>query len=249
MNASRWSPLAHHPPDMKKTALCSAFFGLLLGGIGQSATLAYWNFNTLAITGTLPVSDASVPDSIPADTGTAALALSPGWAGGVASFGGTTINAIGADVSGASLSLGATPTGSGTAPFAGNASYVEIVSLDLTGQSDIGITYATRGTATGFNSGVWSYSISGGAFTPVAGSFATRTTSFALTSVDLRPVTALNGASSVTLRYTLDGATTNAGNNRIDNLQVVSNFVPVPETSTPALGLFTAAMLLRRRRR
>lgn len=115
----------------------------------------------------------------------------------------------------------------------------------MTGLSDPVVTFATRGTSTGFSSGTWSWSLNGVDFTSVASiNTASQSTSYALATLDLSAIDALDGAASVILRYTLDGASGTSGNNRIDNLQVNA----VPEPSAALLGGLGLLGLIRRRR-
>jgi hypothetical protein len=95
--------------------------------------------------------------------------------------------------------------------------------------SNIGLSFASQRTATGFNSNQLAYSLDGINFTDF-GSAVNPATAFALISFDLSSITALNNQASVFLRYTFSGASSSGGNNRIDNLQVtgISTAVPAP---------------------
>ncbi len=64
---------------------------------------------------------------------------------------------------------------------------------------------------------------------------ASRSTSFATATVDFSSAPGLNNATAAYLRYTLSGATSASGNNRLDNIQF--NATAVPEPSTLALGV------------
>lgn len=227
---------------IEKTLLCLVA-SLLAHSIAAADTVAYWNFNSLSIATASAPGAGGVPTSITANQGTGTVSLT-GWAGLVDDFGGSTINAISPDASGASLSLTSN---------AGNGSFIEF-QLNLADFGDPIITFATRGTSTGFNSGVWSYSVAGGAFTTISGvNTATTSTTFALATVDLTTINAVDGQANVRLRYTLSGATNGTGNNRIDNLLVsatqttdstpplatafapLDNAASVPVTSTPTI--------------
>jgi hypothetical protein len=191
-------------------------FAALISASGLYAdTVAYWNFNNIpAITTANVPGVGGIPTSVAVTSGAGTLSLT-GYTGAVDDFAGSTINAIGADAAGASLSLAG-----GVAAVTGNGSYIEIT-LDLTNYSNPIVTFATRGTASGYNSGIWSYSVAGGAFTNVGVNTASTSTTFALApAIDLTAINAVDGAANVRLRYTVSGATTNTGNNRIDNLQV-----------------------------
>jgi hypothetical protein len=185
-----------------------------------------------------------VPTSIAADQGAGALDLTS-WTGLVDDFAGSTINAIAPDVPGASLSLVAGGVTGG--PYPGNQSYIS-ATVSTVGLMDPIITFATRGTSTGFNASGWSYSTDGLSFTPIANSStATRDTTFALVTVDLTGIGAVANQSSVTLRYAVDGASSNSGNNRIDNLQINATAIPEPATLALAgLGLLGVVTVRRR---
>jgi len=201
---------------MKKIIL-ALIIGLLSVQSGIADVVSYWNFNALSIATASNPGAGGVPTSIAANQGAGTLSLT-GYGGTVDDFAGSTINAISPDGAGASLSLVA---GGTAAPFPGNGTYIEL-QLNLTGFSDPIISFAARGTSSGFNTGAWSYSVAGGAFTTISGvNTATTSTTFALApAVDLTAINAVDGQANVRLRYTVSGATTNAGNNRIDNLQV-----------------------------
>ncbi|MEY3027462.1 MAG: putative adhesin, partial [Planctomycetota bacterium] len=94
---------------------------------------------------------------------------------------------------------------------------------------------------TGFNSQVWSWSTDGATFTDFETVSGTNVTSFF--TATLGTLNALDGASTAFVRLTVDGATSSAGNNRLDNVQF--NAVPGPG----ALALLGLAGLAGRRRR
>lgn len=226
-----------------KRPLLSLLTVLMTASGALADTVAYWNFNSLSIATASAPGAGGVPTSITANQGTGTVSLT-GWTGLVDDFAGSTINAIAPDASGASLSL---------VSNAGNNSFIEL-QLNLADFGDPIITFATRGTSSGFNSGVWSYSVAGGAFTTISGvNTATTSTTFALATVDLSAINAVDGQANVRLRYTLSGATNATGNNRIDNIQVnatmtsdstpplatafapLDNAASVPVTSTPTI--------------
>jgi endonuclease I len=226
-----------------KRPLLSLLTVLMTASGALADTVAYWNFNSLSITTASAPGTGGVPTSITANQGTGTVSLT-GWTGLVDDFSGSTINAIAPDASGASLSL---------VSNAGNNSYIEL-QLNLADFGDPIITFAARGTSSGFNSGVWSYSVAGGAFTTISGvNTATTSTTFALQTVDLTSINAVDGQANVRLRCTFSGATSTTGNNRIDNLLVsatqttdstpplatafapLDNAASVPVTSTPTI--------------
>ncbi len=148
-----------------------------------------WNFDTFATTDKV----------LSANSGEGLLSLS-NWTGTVSSFTGVTDN---------SLAL---------ASNAGNGSWIDF-SFSMAGYRDLSLSFWTRGTSSGFDTGTWSFSTDGINFTIYEGvNTATRQTSFLLQNVDFSPFSSLNNANLVVLRYTLSGATSSSGNNRIDDL-------------------------------
>lgn len=204
-----------------------------------AAIIAYWNFNDLSIaTAGLPGS-ATVPTTITASLGSGSLNLSQ-WAGTIDDFAGSNNHALNGDPAGNSLSLIA---GSGN-PYPGNGSTITLQFSMLHLFNPI-LSFATQGTATGFNSNQLAYSINGTDYTNLGNPYSP-TASYGLQSFDLSSVDSLDNASSAYLRITFDGATGATGNNRIDNLQLSA----IPEPS--ALTLVASGLLLmayRRRRR
>jgi hypothetical protein len=149
----------------------------------------FWSFDNVVPTDTI----------LPANLGNGFVSLS-GWTGTIDSFGGQQGN---------SLAL---------VGQAGNGSWVDF-HFSMNGYRDLSLSFATRGTSTGFDTGRWSFSIDGTNFTTLAGvNTATRNTNFLTRSVDFSLFASLNNAAEVVVRYTLSGATSNSGNNRIDNL-------------------------------
>lgn len=124
---------------------------------------------------------------------------------------------------------------------ANNNHYITF-NLSMTGYQDLTLGFDTRGTSTGFNTGTWSYSTNGTTFTTLSGvNTATRTTSFSGRTVDFSSISALDGASTVYIRYTLSGAdsTSSSGNNRLDN--IVFSASQLAAANTSVLNAATAA--------
>lgn len=158
----------------------------------------YWNFDV--VTG--------ATGEIPSNRGQGHVTLT-NWTGTVANFTG---------MSGNSLSLVGNQ---------GNGSHVDF-HFSMAGHRDLQLTFWTRGTSTGFNSGIWSVSTNGVNFTTnTVVNTASRDTSFARRTVDFSAFAELNNAPNVVLRYTLNGATSASGNNRIDELTFDAVRVPV----------------------
>jgi endonuclease I len=242
---------AHNQSNMIATYLPSfakAFLiclvGLILGNSNSLAdTVAYWNFNSLSIATASAPGAGGVPTTITASQGSGTVDLT-GWTGLVDDFGGNATNALSSDPAEEALCF---------VSNTGNGSYMEI-QLNLAEFADPIVTFVTRGTSSGYSSGAWSYSVGGGNFTTLAGvNTATVSATFALATVDFTAINAVDGQSNVRLRYTLNGASSTSGNNRMDNLQVnatrtsdnsapvasalapLDNATNIPVTATPTI--------------
>lgn len=219
---------------MKNVIAFAAFAAGVATASASADLVAYWNFNSL-------VAAPNTVTTIAADGGSGTLFAdgsngSSMWTsatsnGQFTAFSGSTLNALNGDASGLALAL---------ANLSANG-YSIVFAIDMTGFSGLDISYATRGTATGFNSQVWSWSTDGANFTDFETVSGTNVTSFF--TATLGTLNALDGASTAFVRLTVDGATSSAGNNRLDNVQF--NAVPGPG----ALALLGLAGLAGRRRR
>jgi hypothetical protein len=222
---------------MKKITILSVFVLMLFSGFtaqAQQTLMGYWNFNQ-GVSGT--------PWSTPinADAGEGSAVIQAGtwvWENLDYSeaFAGSTQNALFGDPAGASLSLRSN---------AMNGNYIQIA-LDMTGYEDLEISYWSRRTATGFNANQWSWSIDGQNFNDF-GPVINPSDASSGAVIVLDPIAEVNNSPTVYLRYTLNGATTGTGNNRIDNLQLNAtqisdpNMVATPSFS-PTGGLFFAPL-------
>lgn len=187
--------------------------------------IAYWNFNDLSIPTASPPGSGGVPTTIAATTGTGTLSLT-GFLGNVDDFTGTSVNSIPPNTPGEeSLSLIA---GAG---LIGNGGYLQF-EFSMAGRTNLGVSYATQRTATGFNANQWSYSTDGVNFTDF-GSTINPTTGYSL----IGPIVtnALDNVATAYLRYTLNGATNATGNNRLDNIRLEYNASPPPPPNPPSL--------------
>lgn len=226
---NRTSPQMPHLPRRSALLALASLHAILLA-TSSADTVAYWHFNSLSIPTELAPAAPTRPAEIAADVGTGQLNLT-GWAGNLITFGGSTVSAQPGVAAGNALSF--TP---GPSPFPGNGTHFDF-KLNLTSFSDPIVTFATRGTGTGFDTGTWSYSVASGPFVPIAGvNTATRSTTFGSQSVDLTAIDAVDFQANVVLRYTVSGATAANGNNRLDNVLVSATPLgdPPPTISTLA---------------
>ncbi len=209
--------------------------------------LAAWDFAGLPATTTTTFT----PDTTTATVGAGAIDLSAfglgtpqGTAPERTSFGGSTLNAFpgGEVVAGQALALASSTANGKSAIF----------SLSLLGYESLEVSFATRGTGTGFNMHLWSWSTDGITFTPLAGNNTAVTTStFEVKTVDFSVASGLNNAVTAYLMLTVSGATSTSGNNRFENIQFNAEPLTVPEPSVGAIlggfGLLVMLMAARRR--
>lgn len=91
------------------------------------------------------------------------------------------------------------------------------------------LTFATRGTSTGFNTHTWEYSTDNINYTAISVTNTANTSStWSTKSIDLSAVNTLDNAATVYIRLTVSGATNPTGNNRLDNIQI--NATPTSST-------------------
>lgn len=166
-----------------------------------TGNLGRWSFNFSSFENGQMAADS-------AQFGNPVLSVS-GWTGGINNFSGSFFNALPTESSGDSLSL---------VGQAGNGSFIEL-SFSMLGFEELTIAFATRGTNTGFDSGQWSFSRDGEAFVNFGHNTATRNTFYSIATLTTH---GLDGAADARLRYTLNGATSTSGNNRIDNLTLTA---------------------------
>ncbi len=233
---------------MKTTLLTLAIATLAsIPVFGQSEIIAYWaqNDNDLP-SGGFGFVPASFPQTADLGNGTLTLGNFITTTGGldgayttIQSFGGDTLNAQPSFVAGGSLS----PQGG---PSNGNNGMFIDLNVSLTGFEDIVVSWAQRGTASGFTSRAFSYSTNGVDFTTFATDTGALSATWVLESYDLSTIVALNDAASATFRITLNGASGATGNNRFDNLTVAGTPIPEPSAAASILALIGVLALRRR---
>ena len=158
---------------------------------------------------------------------------------------GTTNNARLGDPAGQALSL------QGGTSNTNNGRNVTI-NLSTVGYANIIVSFATQGTATGFNSNQFQYSLDGVTFVDF-GSPYTPPAAFGTVPVvfNLSSIPGLNNNSNAAFRIVFNGATSATGTNRIDNFVVEGSSTTIPEPATLALlgsGLTTLFGLGQKRR-
>ena len=113
-----------------------------------------------------------------------------------------------------------------------------VFKLSTTGYANLVLTFACRGTATGFNSHVWAYSTNGTTFTDLPGNnTSSRESTYALKTVDFTGFTAIDDQPVVYIRLTVDGATSGSGNNRFDNIKIDASIAgPATQVANPTFN-------------
>lgn len=219
---------------------------VLFTASSQGALIAYWDQNSNDLPGGgFGFTTSSFPQ--PADQGSGSLTLADfdtsadgdGVYNSIKSFGGDTLNAQPTVSAGGSLS----PQGGGGSPQINNGMSI-ILEVDTTGFTDIAVSWAQRGTSTGFDSRQFDYSLDALTWINVGTDLGALSSSWELASYDLTGTTAVEDQATVYFRIVLDGATGTSGNNRFDNITVEG----VPEPSVALLGGLGLLGLLRRRR-
>ncbi len=234
-----------------KNVLFATAAVVALAGSAQADLLAYWNFNNSIAgnpSGNLGVLTPAGGPTWAADLGSGSLStnitvntsetVNDGTFG---TFAGNVLNALNADPSGGALAV---QSGAGNV---NNGNYFQFAVSSL-GFQDVVLTYATRGTSSGFTSHDFSFSTDGINFTSLGSQPAVITSTWAVTTLDLSAVPAADNAAGLIVRITLNGATsTNGlGNNRFDNVQFNATQVPTPG-ALALLGLGGIVALRRRR--
>lgn len=205
---------------------------VLLAGAAMAQT-AYWNFNTGAASGAA----AALPLSANIGTGTL---TSNGVPASVVQFGGTTLNAVGADPAGQDLAMQNGTNG------ANIGAWFEF-NFSTLGVMDIVMSVAERTTATGstaINVQYWD----GGAFQTAQVFNPARDSVYGVRTFDLSALSVLDNNANARVRLVFTGGTasSSAGNTRIDNVQF--NGVPIPTPGAAALAGIAGVFGLRRRR-
>lgn len=224
---------------MKKTIAIVALAGMT--GLAGADTVANWAFNDQGLPGGgfgFQVSD--FPYS--ADVGSGDMTLAnfnaddtTGVYNWVQSFSGTTTLAIDG-VSGGSFAFQGA-----TAQNMTNNGAQAIFAFDGTSWTGLEIDFARRGTSTGFNLLTIEIFDGAGSLGVIDTIVGAQSSSWNSNNYDL---SALDGIADASVVFTFDGATSDTGNNRLDNV-TISGIVPAPG----AIALLGMGGLVATRRR
>ena len=146
------------------------------------------------------------------------------------SFAGTILNGVEGEVAGGSF----VPRGG-----VGNINNGEYFLLDIptTGYEDIVITYATQRTPAGFNNHQVIYSLDGGETNLEFTNVSTILSSWGTITLDFSDIPGADNNPNFMVGFILTGASSEAGNNRIDNIQVTGTQIAGGELDTPVLSI------------
>ncbi|MEX0876548.1 MAG: hypothetical protein WD114_03720 [Phycisphaerales bacterium] len=212
-----------------------------LAGMAQADTVAYWDFNDQGLgDGTFGFQVSDFPYE--ADMGAGQFTIqnfndadTGGVYNWVQSFAGTTSGALDG-VSGGSFAFQGATTQNVT-----NNGAMAVFSFDGTLWMDLDFQFARRGTSTGFNN-VTVEMFDGSTSLGVLATLGAADSSWDLEMYDL---SALDGVADASVVFTFDGASSDTGNNRLDNVLVSGTVVPAPG----ALALLGLGGLVGARRR
>jgi hypothetical protein len=239
---------------MKKIIqLITAAGVLAASSLSAQNLISYWDQNSNSLPGGFGFLPADFPQS--ADQGSGTLTIGnfdmtvDGTTGAysyIQSFGGSTTNALAGVASGGSLSpQGGVDVGGA---FSNNGMYIDL-NVSTAGFAGVTVSWAQRGTSTGFDSRSFSYSADGGgSFNVVNVDTGALGSTWTTQTYDLSAITAIDDNMDVVFRITLDGATGGNGNNRFDNI-LVTAAVPEPATYAALAGLLALGLVIARRRR
>lgn len=206
---------------MKKIFILIAFLGFL-GNVSAQDLVCAWHYDTLLASPNTQVvnpADSGILDGI-ANVYLDGTAGSSIWVVGgtteVNSFAGTTLND-------GRLSPAAT---SSLALVGSNANGKSLViGFSMFGYENPVLAFATRGTGTGFSTHIYAYSTDGITYTNFDTVAAAQTSTWVLETIDLTSYNVLDDSPIVYIRITFDGASSTAGNNRLDNISIYASSI------------------------
>jgi hypothetical protein len=239
---------ANQPGDANYNAAPPVAQSLVVNSV--PVLLAGWDFQTTTNGGTAAASN-NAPTVYQANFGSGALYLngtngSSTWIAASTSGGSNEITAFSGTLT--NVAAGFSTNTSGSAALAllsatsNSANGKSLVfKLGMNGHKNLSLSYATRGTSSGFTTHTWSYSTNASQWTDISVQSGRTDTNY--TAITLPTVTNVNGAANVYLRLTVAGATGSSGNNRLDNVQMTASQVAPPDTTPPVITLNGAASM------
>lgn len=219
---------------MKKVSISVLFLVISMTLFSQSRLMHAWTFDDLqAADQTLKVIPSNIGEA--SDTAYIYLDGSHGSSDFLCAASETQLTAFG----------GTDLNDPRTTPDAGNSLVLVnssangnniILKFSMKGLKNAEISFATRGTASGFDTHHWAWSTNGTVFTDFGINTANTSTSFTIQNMSLSAFPEINNADSVFIRLSVDGASNINGNNRLDNVLIhAENYydLSVLEVSSP----------------
>lgn len=219
-----------------KTLCLTLAIGALCAGSARADLLAYFNFNNVNLSsgsigifldsGSEEKYDASKHTISPASAGVKAesavmdFSAFDGELGGLINGGttnwgvyfGTPINAVDGFDPGGALALGSGLNGKPV-----------VLVLNTEGYRELKVSFATRSSAeNGATEIVWEISSDGVSFEPAGAVTLTQDNNYAMGEIDLSASRMLDNARKAYIRFSFEGTTQN-GNVRIDNIQIIGS--------------------------
>lgn len=198
---------------LKITSFLICLFINLPGQTQDRSSLVFWDFNQPD----RPQGNAPWTSNINANQGEAAISFNFTTTGDrpVTSFAGSTedLEGFGVSESGGSF----VPQGEKE-----NGNHFQFV-IDTRGYQNLTLSYATRGTSAGFQSQTWFVSVNEGDWLQVR-AFSGITSSYELRTIDL---SAYDNTELLGIRCVVNGASSETGNNRFDNIRVTGELETV----------------------
>ncbi len=202
----------------------SVLFCIVLASTVNGDTIAVWNFND-AVSGTTGGAQEFLVDR------GSGIMHSDFTATNIGNTSGNSLNSDSSDPAGRALRMSS---------YANNEKSLTW-GTSTEGFDTISVSFAIQRTSTGFSNNQFQYSIDSGSSWTSFGGYFHPISSFSRQSFDLSGIPELNHNLNAAFRIVFDGASSAAGNNKIDNLIVSGNpaappfAAPVPESSTIAL--------------
>lgn len=226
---------------MKNVIVLSAVAAF--AGLAGADVVSYWDFNNQSLpSGGFGFEVSDFPYA--ADMGSGEFTVgnfnddaTDGVYNWIQSFAGTTTGALDG-VSGGSFAFQGA-----TGQAVTNNGAQAIFSFDGTNWTDLTFDFARRGTSTGFNSLSIELFDGGASLGVIDTILGAQTSTWNANNYDL---SALNGVTDASIVLTFDGASSDTGNNRLDNVTISGNAIPTPGTFA-LLGM--SGLVASRRRR
>jgi hypothetical protein len=188
--------------------------------LAYSAPLAAWTFDA---TPSNPNTPTSVSANIGEQAGSAYL-YADGTYGSSTWDQATELNAFTGTTIGDPREGGSVLAGMSYCPLGGTGTSANGKSMifyyTMEGYQDPVLTFATRGTSTGFHTQQWAWSTDNSTYTDFGTNTADNTSTYVFRTLDMSDINDLDNAVDVYLRVTFDGATSATGNNRLDNVVI-----------------------------